>query len=158
MDEKQKLIQKLDDARRALEKELAGAGPGAELYPGWTVKQLLAHIAGWDEVCTLALRAHAGQDVELPDTRDIEAFNTQAVAARQTMTAAQVVEEWKTARAEFKTAIDEIPESQLEDKILWTWGQRGTIAQAVDVFAEHELEHAHEIQEALGAGRVESEP
>lgn len=58
--EKEALVARLEAARRQLCAALEDINIHAEVYPGWQVKHLLAHIAGWDEACTSSLRTHAG--------------------------------------------------------------------------------------------------
>lgn len=36
-----------------------------EIYPGWTLKEVLAHITGWDDAAIASLHAHLADDVPL---------------------------------------------------------------------------------------------
>ena len=67
MDEKAKLIQQLDEARAKMRAVLEGIDTRVEIYPTWTIKEVLAHIAGWDDVSASSLRLHAGGPGEAPD-------------------------------------------------------------------------------------------
>jgi uncharacterized damage-inducible protein DinB len=59
------LIERLKNARQPLEDLLHQAPPDKEIYAGWTLKDLLAHISGWDHVTIEALQALE----DLPDEK-----------------------------------------------------------------------------------------
>jgi uncharacterized protein (TIGR03083 family) len=121
-----------------------------EIYPGWTIRHVLAHITGWDEVTTVSLRAHAGGDEPgAPVTEGIDVYNAQAVATREALSYEQIVKEWELARDELKSVIREMPPSKLDEALLFPWGPTGSIAQLVAIFVEHEEDHAREIRELL---------
>jgi hypothetical protein len=49
MDEREILIQGLEKARTKLLGVVDQFDPSLEVYPHWTIKELLAHLAGWDD-------------------------------------------------------------------------------------------------------------
>ncbi|HET89624.1 MAG TPA: DinB family protein [Chloroflexi bacterium] len=150
MEEKTRLIQQLDQARDEMRAVLTGIGPRQEIYPGWTIKHVLAHITGWDEVSVAALHAHvAGDDPSPPMAQDIEQYNTEAVAARESLSYEDVVRECERVREQLKTLIMDMPPAKLAEPLLFPWGPTGTVAQLVNVFANHELEHAREIRDLV---------
>ena len=90
MEQNERLIERLDQGRRALQGMMVGLDQGLEICPGWTIKELLAHVAGWDEVATAALRAHASGTVPAPldppgidDCNEIMVRKCEALVARQ---------------------------------------------------------------------------
>jgi len=147
MEERTHLIQQLDEARAKMRAVLVDMDTQMEIYPDWTVKQVLAHITGWDDAIIASLRAHAGGDEPgTPASRGIDFYNAQSVAERKALAYDQVVKEWELAREQLKTAIKEMPAERLEEPLLFPWGQVGTIAQLVAIFAHHEEEHAGDIR------------
>lgn len=152
MEKKTQYIRQLDTARANMQAEIVGIDVQMEIYPGWTIKHVLAHIAGWDDAVTTSLRAHAsGDEPGALAAAGIDAYNAQSVATRAVLNYEQVVREWELARKQLKTTINEMPPEKLEAELLFPWGRRGTIAQIVVIFANHEDEHAHEIQERKAA-------
>jgi hypothetical protein len=150
MEKKAPLIQRLDEARAQMRALLAEVDPRAEIYPGWTMKEILAHIAGWDDAVAASLRAHAGgQEPGTPALEGIDAYNIQSVATRQALAYDQVVREWELAREQLKAAIDAMPAEKFDERLLVPWGGRGTIPRLVHIFAEHEEEHAAEVREII---------
>ena len=58
IDEREQLLEELDEARSVLESLLIDIPPETEIYPGWTLRQFYAHLTGWDDVVTSSLRDH----------------------------------------------------------------------------------------------------
>lgn len=60
---KQKLLDELDAARARLEAALSKLDNSAQVYAPWRVKELLDHLAGWDEAVLTAFRSHTAGEV-----------------------------------------------------------------------------------------------
>ena len=147
MEEKTHLIQQLDEARAELWTVLADLDAGTEIYPNWTVKELLAHLTGWDEAVTSSLRAHAGgEEPAAPATLGIDFYNAQSVETRESLSYEQIHQECELAREQLKAAIHELPPEKFQEPLLFPWGPTGTVRQLIRVFVHHDKEHAEEIQ------------
>jgi hypothetical protein len=150
MEEKERLIQQLDQARATMQAVLDEVDTQIEVYPEWTIKQILAHIIGWDDVTTTALRAHAqGQEPSTPAARGIDHYNAHSVATRQALSYEHILKECDLAREELKAAIRDMPDEKLAQPMLFPWGQTGTVAQVVAIFVHHEEQHAQEIRDLI---------
>jgi uncharacterized protein (TIGR03083 family) len=150
MEEKEHLIRQLDAARDELRAVLEDVDTQMTIYPGWTIKHVLAHITGWDDASTASLRAHAsGEDAGAPASRGINYYNAESVATREALSYAHVVKECELAREELKTILEEMPPEKYRELMLFPWGDRGRIAELVTIFVEHEVEHAEEIRNLI---------
>jgi len=155
MEQSERLIERLDQGRRALQGMMVGLDRKTEISPGWTIKEVLAHIAGWDDVATAALRAHAVGDVpEALDPPGIDEYNDVLVQRCETLSYDEVVQFWRRSRRELKDALIDMPADKLHEPLLYPWGERGNAARIVAILAEHEKEHAEEIRD-LGRGDTE---
>ncbi len=153
-DEGERLIGELEAARAQMRTLLGRIDVQREIYPGWRIKHVLAHIAGWDDAVNASLRAHlGGEEPGTPAARGIDFYNAQSVATREFLDYEQVVQEWELARDELETILNEMPAEKFQEPLLFPWGRRGTVAQLVAVFVEHEAEHAAEIAK-LAPGRA----
>ena len=154
-DRREELIQRLDAAREVLHELLAQIPPGTELYPGWTLREFYAHLAGWDEAVTASLRAHAaGRTPATPADKGIDAFNAESVAARSALNDDRLVREWRMAREELKAALRELPLEKLDEPVVYAWGPTGSVERMIEVFVWHEgTEHAGELR-AWKAGQA----
>ena len=153
------LIEELGQARSEMERAVSAVDRQQEICPGWTVKQVLAHISGWDAVGISTVQAHVAGELPPPlEARSIDAYNAYVVAGCETLTFEDVVTNWKRARMQLETAIREAPPEKVEDEVRFPWGETGTIAWYVSILVEHEREHAKEILEIVsaeaGEGRV----
>jgi uncharacterized protein (TIGR03083 family) len=147
MEDKAVLIQALDDARQKMQAELVDLDPHMPIYPGWTIKHLLAHLIGWDEATTAALHAHTlGNEPATPAVRGINHYNAQSVATREALSYDHIVKEWDLARAQLKAALLAVPDEKIAEPLLFPWGPTGLVRDLVAIFSGHELEHAEELQ------------
>ena len=160
MEQSERLIERLDQGRRALQGMMIGLDRNMEICPGWTIKEVLAHIAGWDEVATGALRAHTSGAIPEPlDPPGIDDYNAVVVRRFEALSYDEVIQYWRRARRELKDALLDMPADRIYEPLLYPWGERGNAARIVAILAEHEKEHADEIRE-LGrrdTGDIEEE-
>ncbi len=155
MDEKTRLIQQLDQARRELETALADITPRTEIYSHWTLKELYAHLTGWDEAVTSSLHAHAGgQEPAAPATLGINVYNAESVETRLALSLDQTLQECKLAREQLIAALNELPADKFTEPLLFPWGPTGSVAQLIRIFVNHDLEHAEEIQQIKEKARL----
>lgn len=147
-DEREQLIQQLDEARAILDDLLIDIPPETEIYPGWTLRQFYAHLTGWDDAVTASLRAHAlGQTPATPAVKGIDAYNAESVATRSTLDYGRIVREWHLAREQLKAALRELPLEKLDEPLLYAWGPTGSVQKMIGVFVWHEgEEHANELR------------
>jgi uncharacterized protein (TIGR03083 family) len=148
MENKTTLIQALDEARQKMRAELPDLDPQMPIYPGWTIKQLLAHLTGWDEATTAALHAHTvGNEPGTPAVRGINHYNAQSVVTREALSYDHIVKEWELARDQLKAALLAVPDEKIAEPLVFPWGPTGVIRNLVAIFVDHEIEHAKELQD-----------
>jgi hypothetical protein len=93
------LIQRLKEKREVVEQLVAKTPPDKEIYIGWKIKELLAHLSGWDDAIVEALGAHArGEPVSRTVSAGINAYNAKTVHIRESLSLEQVIKEWRTKR------------------------------------------------------------
>src|SRR5512146_287676 len=132
------LIAELERAREVMREllhdlEVAHA-ESRELYPTWTIKDLLAHIAGWDDACIASLQAHAQGNVPAtPAARGINTYNASTVAEREALSLDQVIKEWEKTRETFKQAIRDLPVEKLSEPFVFPWGPKSILKDMVQI-------------------------
>jgi hypothetical protein len=147
VEERERLIDQLDQAHAEMRAALAGAGPETAANHAWGVKELLAHLAGWDAVTRDALLGHAvGAPSATPARDGIDAYNARSVAARRGLSYEQTLEDWGRTREELRQALTALPVAKLAERLVFPWGPKGTVARLVAIIAGHEQEHAHELR------------
>jgi hypothetical protein len=144
------LIQRLDETRLKIEGILPKIDPIKEIYPGWTIKQMLAHITGWDDVTLDSLRAHvAGRAPEASANRDLDEFNARTIASRHELDYSHILDEWRLTRKLLRTVVEEMPEERFVEPLVSPWGKKGTVTYLINIFREHEEEHVQDVYEWL---------
>lgn len=148
MEDRILLIEQLDQARRELKDVLTGLDPHAEIYPHWTLKELYAHLTGWDDAVTASLHAHAvGDEPGTPAVRGINFYNAESVATREPLSLEQTVKECDQAREQLKAAILELPAEKFNEPLVFPWGDTGSVERLIRIFVHHDrAEHAEEIR------------
>lgn len=144
------LLHRLDEARRQIEELLPKIDPEVEIWQGWTIKQILAHITGWDDACIDALRAHElSCPPSIPAIHSLDKYNELTVSSRKDFTYDQILTEWRLTRQVLREIIVQLPEEKSFDPIAVPWGRKTPLTRLVDIFSHHEKEHAQEIREWL---------
>jgi hypothetical protein len=150
MDEIDLLIERLDQARQALQVILDMTEASLDIYPSWKQKELLAHLAGWDEAAIASIQAYlAGNAPVIPAGAGINAYNAESVARRVPLSLEQVRQECLQRREQLKALILQMETKKLFAPLVLPWKGTGTVAQIVEIYAEHELEHAEELRTIL---------
>jgi hypothetical protein len=148
--EKEALIAELDCARERLNLILDRVTPQVEIYPSWKLKQVLDHVAGWDDAVIAAILSHSRGDVPaVTAPRGIDYYNAETVTTRESLPLEHSRREYDVTREQLKQAIRDMPTDKFTQPFVSPWGKAGTMAWLVKIFVEHELEHAREIEEIL---------
>jgi hypothetical protein len=119
------------------------------LDAGWSVKDVLAHIATWEGLCAEWLRDVAGGVTPpRPETRDVDATNARSYAAAKRAPLAHVREASRRSHADILSAIEALPESDLADETRFGWP---TWQMASSNSDEHYREHIEQIERWLAS-------
>ena len=150
MHEGERLIERLDESRDAMRRALSSVNREQEIYPGWTIREILVHIAGWDEVGASTVQAHTVGERPAPiEIHDIDEYNAHLITNHEALTFEEVIRYWRRARRELVEALEEMPVEKFLERAHFPWGDTGSIVRLVSILEEHEREHAAEILERL---------
>ncbi len=148
--DKQALVDQLDRARRRMTEVIDKIDKQREVYPHWTLKHFLAHLTGWDDALVVSLRAYAaGKEPGTPAYRGIDSYNEQTVAERETLDYDQIVAEWNATRQQLRNVILSLPPAKVYDHLVYPWGHQGSLRFLIKIMADHELEHAEELERLI---------
>ena len=144
------LLHRLDETRSRIEELLLKVDAGKEIYPGWTIKELLAHMTGWDDATIDSLRAHViGRPPSVPAIRSLDEYNKLTVSTRKDLDYERVLKEWRLTRQVLRTIIDQMPDDKFFEPLVVPWGDKATVTYLVDMFRNHEEEHALDVAKWL---------
>jgi hypothetical protein len=144
------LVSKMEHSRAQLNSALDKVTPQAEIYPSWKVKQIMDHIAGWDELVYSSLQAYKNGESPAPmEDGGIDPFNAVSVAARKDFSLERSRIEYDSSRQRIIQVLRELPAEMLTQKYPAPWGGLCTISSIVRIFVSHEQEHAQHILDVL---------
>jgi uncharacterized protein (TIGR03083 family) len=133
------LVASLDDARLT----------APSLDGGLSVKDVLAHITTWEDLCAGWLRDVArGVTPARPETKDVDGTNARAYATAKARPLADVIEASRASHAAIIDAIEALPDAELaaESRFGWpTWQMASSNSD------EHYREHIEQIERWLAS-------
>lgn len=140
------LLRRLDETRQVIEELLPKIDRTKYICPGWAIKDMLAHMTGWDDATIDALRAHVvGRPPSLDAIRSLDEYNKHTVSSRADLDYDHVLKEWRLTRQVLRTLIEQMPEDKFVQPLLVPWGDTATVTYLVDMFRDHEEEHTRDI-------------
>ena len=117
------LIARLNKARGRLTELILRAPPDREIYPGWKLKEFVAHVTGWDDSTIQALQAHAkGEPVSQTVLNGIHDYNARAVSARESLDLEKILKEYDHKRLTLIDMLRELPDEKFNVPLNFPWG------------------------------------
>jgi hypothetical protein len=92
--------------------------PSTSLRTGWSVRDILAHVAGWhrEEIAMLERISRGERPVpESVDYTDDDAWNARFVAKWRAASASEVLAELKASKEAYMVAAERLPEGRFEE-------------------------------------------
>lgn len=150
---RQMLAGQLDDARERLINSYAGLSAEEMVEPGvageWSVRDILAHIAGWDRevisVYNAMLRGERPAFLDI-DMDGIEIFNQEQHAQAEGASLDEVLTELLAAREDMLAVLREVSNAALFAPAPGDEHSDLSIAACVGVSQNHDEEHAEMIE------------
>ena len=140
------LLHRLDETRQSIEELLPKIDAAKPIYPGWTIKDMLAHMTGWDDATIDSLRAHVVERSPSVDAiRSMDEYNARTVTSRQDLDYDHVLKEWRLTRQVLRTVIEQMPDEKFTEALIVPWGEKATVTFLVEMFRDHEEEHTQDI-------------
>ena len=148
---KSELIRWLEKSHLKIEELVEKVDHSLEIYPGWTIREILAHFTGWDDAVLASLKSHASGGVPtVVAERGPNVYNEATVSEREALSFEHIYQEWKTTHEQLKIAIRVLPPEKMDEEIVFPWGQTGNVEDLViGLTTEHEVSHAKDIENFL---------
>ncbi len=147
-------INQLRAARKTLQDQLQGLTEAELEKPKaigpWSIKDLLAHMAAWDEETLRIIQAFSFQaepqySYTISDRNDFAVWNQEQIEQRRSLTLAQVLSEFEAARRDLIQAVEGVTDQVLARGKMTPWNKPKTGIELLQDEAEHDLEHAREL-------------
>lgn len=157
MDLRTQLMRNLEESRAAMLVHLTQVELQRKIYPLWTIREILAHISGWDDsVIAVVECLRDGSVPTTPAAAGIDAYNAATVATREGLDYDHVYCEYIETRKQLLGLLAELDDSKLTETTTLPWGGYGSVQQIIAIFVEHEYEHAGDVQKIVAAARENS--
>ena len=149
---KKDMLTKLAESRRDLHQAIQDLSEDemtqVQVEGVWTIKDVLGHIASWEEICLEPLRPYAdGKPFQVADVKDYLLSNKGLVAGKRDTPLDAIVDELDAIRQELAAVVAKLSVEQWERAVIFPWGDEGPVAELLDELLQHELEHVHAIQQ-----------
>lgn len=123
-----------------------------QVYSLWTIREVLAHLSGWDDAAVGFMKAILANETPLTPAADgIDVYNALSVATRAGMDYDQVRQQFIEVRVELLALLKQIPEEMLTTEYILPWGEPGTVVDIVHIYGPHEEEHVESLQELINS-------
>jgi hypothetical protein len=155
-DSKTDIIEVIRNTQDEVEKLVSSAAESAWSKPaydqGWNAWQLLCHIASTSGVAGfLIMMAKSPGSGGMSADFDVDAWNVQAVAARQDKPIAEVLEEVRGNCQRDIESVQNAPDGLLAQHFRAPWGVEGPLADViVGSIEEHLMMHVRDLAKAVG--------
>lgn len=149
------LIQRLETSRAEMLKHLDEIDKNRKVYPLWTVREILAHLSGWDDAVIGFIRAIIADEIPpTPAARGINVYNAETVATREGLDYDRVYREYIETRKTLIELLRQVPEEKITRQYVLPWGDMGSLEQIIRVFEHHEREeHAEDVRKLVEEAR-----
>lgn len=117
----------------------------------WTLKDLLGHLADWQQLGAEGLvQLGNGRTPQFADEIEkFDRFNRDRAAARREQSWREVHAAFERTHADLLAAFDALPEDALAEEFITPWGTPTTAYRFTSTFAAHAQEHAQDLRAAL---------
>jgi uncharacterized damage-inducible protein DinB len=152
---KEETLDRLAESRWALHQAIEGLSEEemtqVQVEGVWTTKDVLGHIASWEETCLEPLQRYAdGGPFEVQVIEDYLSWNNEQAARKRDVPLDVILDGLAAVRQVMVEAASRLSAEQWKQRVPFSWGGEGTIAGVLDVFYRHELEHVRHIQRWRG--------
>lgn len=148
-------IQLLRFSRKDLAETIAGLTEEdfsrAKAIDKWTLKDLLSHVASWDEemvrvLQTFTMPGESQYTYTISDKNDYAAWNEDEVNSRRAKSVSEVMSEFEIARRDLIQVVEGLTDPVLNRSRMTPWGEAQTGFQLVTIQVEHDHEHADQVR------------
>jgi uncharacterized damage-inducible protein DinB len=151
----EEVLARLAKSRQTLHQAIEGLSEEEMTQPQvegvWTVKDVLGHIASWEETCLEPFRRYAdGGPFEVEVIEDYMAWNNEQAARKRDIPLDTILDELATVRQGLVEAASRLSAGQWKQRVPFSWGGKGTIADTLEGLRVHEMEHVRHIQRWRG--------
>ncbi len=154
MTQRDELIAILEHSHAKMTSLLDEIERNRKIYPLWTIREMLAHLSGWDDAMIAFITSlMEGKIPATPAARGIDVYNAESVSTREGLDYDHVYREYIMTRKTLLDLIRKIPEEKITEAYTLPWGEWGTLVDVVHIFGPHEEEHAEDTEKVIAQAK-----
>jgi uncharacterized protein (TIGR03083 family) len=150
---KQEIISAYHLSTRRLEGIVAGRSEEElkkAVYPGWTAKRLICHIASTSGAAAFFISMAQGSGPGMGTGFDIDRWNAEQVAARQDKPLEEILAEFRTGHESSIKAVEAAADDLMTKQVPDFSGGVSALADLIkEAATEHEAAHLDDLEKAL---------
>lgn len=150
MGKREEILKTIENSHTMMMAQLNEVDKHRKIYPLWTIREIIAHLSGWDDAAIGFVDALLkGETPPTPAIRGTTVYNDETVSTREGLSYDHIVREYIETRIKLTTLIRRMSEEMVAQKSILPWGDEGSLADIVQVFGPHELEHAMDVKKII---------
>jgi hypothetical protein len=150
MTQRDELIAILERSRAKMVAHLEEIDKNRKIYPLWTIREMLAHLSGWDDAVIAFIQSLlAGKIPATPAARGLDVYNAETVATREGLDYDHIYREYIQTRKVLIQLLREVPDEKVTEQYILPWGASGTLVDIINIFGPHEEEHAEDVEKLI---------
>jgi hypothetical protein len=158
IDDKKKMLEKLNKAHSDIKEVISEENMSFIVFAEseWRIRDLLGHIATWDQEVIKSLKAFLkGESYLIVDLDDDESdFNGLAVQEQRKLSDSELLNEWNSTQDDLALLLDEIPLDKFSVDFEYPWGdENGSVQVLIGYMIDHKCGHLEEILKVLSKAK-----
>jgi hypothetical protein len=150
MSQRDELIAILEHSRAKMVAHLDEIDKNRKIYPLWTIREMLAHLSGWDDAVIAFIQSlMTGKIPATPAARGVDVYNAETVATREGLDYDHIYREYIETRNVLLKLLREVPDEKITEQYILPWGDPGTLVDIINIFGPHEEEHAEDVEKII---------
>lgn len=150
MKKQDEILQAYEQSRAIMMAQLDEIDRNRKVYPLWTIREIIAHLSGWDDSALGFLNALLkGELPPTPAMRGTTVYNDETVSTREGLNYDQILREYMSTRSNLLSLIRKTPDEILTKKSILPWGEEGSFVDLANIFTPHEIEHAEDVKKLI---------
>jgi hypothetical protein len=155
MSQRADLIALLEHSRAKMVAHLDEIDKNRKIYPLWTIREMLAHLSGWDGAVIAFIKSLIAGDIPAtPAVRGADIYNAETVSTREGLDYDHIYREYIETRKILHKLLLEMPEEKITEQRALPWGAPGTLADIINIFGPHEEEHAKDVEKLIAQSKT----
>jgi len=150
MGKRDEIIKTLESSHTKMRAQLDEVDKNRKIYPLWTIREIVAHLSGWDDATIGFVSALLkGEMPPTPAQRGANVYNDETVSTREGLSYDHIVREYIETRAKLVALLGQVTDQMVMQKSILPWGEEGSLDNMVQMFGSHEAEHADDVQKII---------